>query len=318
VLVAGCGGKGDNEGGTPATDAASAQTAAATLRADLIARLADQTFLTGAAVAEAVRGGPGQPQFAAALDAAKANAGALARTVAAAYGAGPQGTLEELWREQADGFAAYATAKLAAKEADVQQALTTLDRLRTTIAATLAQAIGGLDRTKLAEDLRLQTQALIVASDALIAKDPNAYAQLGAAAARTPALAERLAVAIATDKPARYVASPDGPAAAMRGGLTARLVADSYLTLLRASATIRFGSDADTTRIAAGAADANTVALSHLLSSVYGEDAGQRMLRLWREQAALVGGYSKAKAREDDIAAPSAAWRCGAATSPAC
>jgi hypothetical protein len=306
LVAGGCGDDGGDDAGTPARGQGNAQAAAATLRSELARGMADQIYLTGDAIAEAVRSGPDKPQFAAALTATKANAGALAKTIAAPYGAGPQQRLTTILRKQVDGFAAYAKARIAADEDGVQKALAELDALRAEQAKVLAATISKLNRTDIAEDLRLQIQGLIGAADAIVAKEGDAYAELGEAAARAPLTAERLAGAIAADKSDRFVDKPDGPAASIRAGLTARLVADSYLTLLHSDALVRFESGSDTASKAAGAVDENVVAFTQLLSSVYGEDAGQSTLKLWRQQARLVVGYSRAKVRKDDIAARTA------------
>jgi hypothetical protein len=306
LLASGCGDDGGGDAGSPAVATGNAQSSAVALRAELTSRLTDDVYLSGIAVSEAVRSGPAQAQLTAAVAAAKASAAAFARTAGSADGSDAQGELADVGRRQVDALADYAKAKLANQEAGVQEALATLDTLRTEQAATLSQTIGKLDRTKLAEDLRLQIQALVGATDAIVAKEPDAYAELGEAAARAPVVAERLTDAIVADKSDRFAGEPDGPAAAIRANLTARLVADSYLTLLNANAIVRFGGDADTTARTAKATDENAVALSQLLSSVYGEDGGQRTLKLWRVQARLVTGYSRAKVRKDDIAARTA------------
>jgi len=306
VLASGCGDNGSDDAGTPASGAAAAQTAAATLRAELTTRLTDQIYLTAGAVAEAVRGGTDQPQFAAAVDAAKANAGALAATIAEVYGPGPQERLEGLWSQQVDAFAAYAKAKLVNDEAAVQKALADLDRGRAELAAGLTDTVGELARRDAAEELRVQIQALITAADGTLDKAAGAYTELADAGARAPVGAELIAKAIVSDKADRFDAEPDAAAAAMRAGLTGRLAADAYLMLLRANAIVRFGANSDSATAAAEAADANAVAFTQLLSSVYGEDAGQRALKLWRVQARLLAGYARAKVAKDDDAATAA------------
>ncbi len=306
LLVGGCGDDGDDDGGTPARAGAAAQGASAALRAQLVRAEADQIFLTGAAIAEAVRSGPDKAEFAAALTTAKTNAAELANAVMGAYGAGPAGELTTLLRKQIDGFGEYAKAELAQSDAAVQEALATLDELRADQARLLARTIGKLGRTDIAEDLRIQIQGLIGAADAIVAKEGDAYAELGEAAGRGPLTAERLAAAIAADKRDRYPEPTDGPAAATRAGLTSLLVADSYLALLHTNAIVRFGGDAETTRKAGRAADENAVAFAQWISSVYGEESSQRLLKQWRAQGRLVANYARAKVREDDIAARTA------------
>ena len=229
LLASGCGDNGDDDARAPTSGAGGAQTAAATLRANLTSRLVDGTYLTAGVVAEAVRGGTDQEPFTAAVDAAKANAGALAETIAGPYGPGPQAALETLGREQVDAFAEYAKAKLAKDEAAVQEALADLDRVRAELATSLAETVGKLSRRDAAEELRLQIQALITAAEDTLGKSARTYDALSTASDRAPVGAELLAKAIVSDKPDRFDAEPAGPAAAMRAGLTGRLSADAYL-----------------------------------------------------------------------------------------
>jgi hypothetical protein len=94
----------------------------------------------------------------------------------------------------------------------------------------------------------------------------------------------------------------DSGGAELRAGLTALLDEHVYLATLATSQAIN-GGDFEG---AAGALDANSVALSEAVGSVYGDDAAGAFLALWRAHIGFFVDYTQAVAGGDKAAADEA------------
>lgn len=310
--LAGCGsGSGGRSPATTSADGApiaSSDTGAAALRSRLTGLLTDHVYLVADAVSATVAGpagGTASPRADAATAALDANAVALANAVAAGDG-GLQRRFLGLWRAHDEDIVGYAKGRAAQDETAVQDALAKLDDDRLTFAALLAKSEPKLDKAKFAEDLKGHIETTAAAVDAIVAGAPDRAGTLAEAAAHMPSTAALLTEALVADHPDRFSGAADAGGAILRANLTGQLAGEAHLTLQAAEAAIADGARSPAVRRAAAAADANATLLSASISSVYGEQAGQDLLKLWRRRAAAFAAYTRAKLADDAGAASTA------------
>jgi hypothetical protein len=105
---------------------------------------------------------------------------------------------------------------------------------------------------------------------------------------------------------AASVASTETGAAELRATLTAGLQEHVYLAGIAISNGVQQGLDSAEFEAAAASLDKNSVALSEAIGSVYGADAGDQFLALWRDHIGFFVEYTKAKAEGDEQAAQAA------------
>ncbi|MBW3591503.1 MAG: copper amine oxidase, partial [Actinobacteria bacterium] len=91
----------------------------------------------------------------------------------------------------------------------------------------------------------------------------------------------------------------DTAASQLRSGLTSQLQEHVYLAGIAVNTGANAGLDSAEFEAAAGALDENSVALSEAITSVYGEDAGQQFLELWRKHIGFFVDYTEGKATDD-------------------
>ena len=125
------------------------------------------------------------------------------------------------------------------------------------------------------------------------AKDSTAL--LASAASHMPVTADVLAGAIVKQYPDKFSGEENSTSAQLRSGLTALLQEHVYLA---GNATGTALSGADNTKQVA-ALDANSVALSKAIASVYGDAAGTQFLELWRKHIGFFVDYTTGKATDD-------------------
>ena len=124
----------------------------------------------------------------------------------------------------------------------------------------------------------------------------DAPALLSAAASHMPMTANVLAGAIAKQFPEKFSGDTESGASALRSGLTALLQEHVYLAGIATGTALGGGDNA--TQVAA--LDANSVALSKAITSVYGDEAGTQFLALWRKHIGFFVDYTVGKATKDD------------------
>ena len=89
---------------------------------------------------------------------------------------------------------------------------------------------------------------------------------------------------------------PNAPASELRAGLTSLLQEHVYLAGIATGTALAGGELADP----AAALDENSVALSEAIASVYGEEAGETFLGLWRSHIDFFVNYTTAAAAGDE------------------
>ena len=93
----------------------------------------------------------------------------------------------------------------------------------------------------------------------------------------------------------------DTGAAALQRDLTSLLSGHEYLAGIALYTAVQAGGDLQdpTVRAAVGSLDANSKALADAVASVYGDDAGQKFLKLWRAHIGFFVDYTLGKATGD-------------------
>jgi hypothetical protein len=319
VLAAACGGDDDDTSasggdGTTTTeaagesmaagDAATVDTPAAELRASLTAMLQEHVYLAGAAIATAVGAGGDMtnPAVTSAVETLDANSVALSDAVGSVYGDDAGAQFLELWRKHIGFFVDYTLGGATGDTAKQDAAKAALDQYRQDFGAFLESATGGaagLTQQVVADNLQVHVNTLVAAVDAVLAGDPTVYTKLKEAASHMPMTAQALTAAIAEQN------DLDGdlasPASELRAGLTHLLQEHVYVAGLAINQAVADGGnlEAPATTDAVAALDANSVALSEGIGSVYGDEAAAQFLELWRKHIGFFVDYTLGGATGD-------------------
>ena len=277
-------------------------TQAATLRANLTALLESHVYLAGTATGAALRGDTAG--FTAAAKTLDANSVALSKAIGSVYGTPAETAFLDLWRKHIGFFVDYTQAKAAGDTAKADKAKADLDGYRADFGAFIASANPNLPKDAVAMELKPHVDSLLAAIDAQAAGDPTAYDKLAASAGLMPMTAQVLSGGIAKQFPDKVSGDPTSAGATLRANLTALLESHVYLAGTATGAALR-GDTAGFTA-AAKTLDANSVALSKAIGSVYGGSAETAFLDLWRKHIVFFVDYTQAKAAGDTAKAAKA------------
>ena len=290
-------------GTTPGSAVAMAATAtpAAELRATMTDLLVSHVYLAGIALQTAVQTGPTSPQTAAATEALDQNSMQIADAVGSVYGPEAGDQFLELWRKHIGFFVDYTVAKASGDDEAANIAKTALDGYLLDLGAFLAAANPNLTEDGVAEALVPHVDTLFAAIDLMVAKDPTAPSALRQAAAAMPPIAAVLTDAIVTQQELEGAA--DGDAAGLRAGLTTLLDEHVYLAGILVVTALATSPDSPEATAAAAALDENSVAFADAVGTIYGPEAGDQFLELWRKHIGFFVDYTVARATGDDEAA---------------
>ena len=134
--------------------------------------------------------------------------------------------------------------------------------------------------------------------DAQASRDyARAYAAERAATAHMKMIADPLAQAIVKQFPDKFVGEPQTPAAGLRTTLNVALREHAYLAAAATNAALG-GRDTEF-KAAAAALDGNSVDIAKAIGSVYGADAEQAFLPLWRRHIGFFVDYTVGVATHD-------------------
>jgi hypothetical protein len=280
------------------------ESGAAELRAGLTSLLQEHVYLAGASISAAVQAGGDleAPPVAAAVSTLDANSVALSEAIASVYGEDAGAQFLELWRKHIGFFVDYTLGGATGDQAKQDEAKAALDDYRADFGAFVDSATGGeLPADAVAENLQVHVDTLIVAIDAVLAGSPDVYAKLKEAAGHMPSTAAALAGAISAQMPDQFSGDAAAPASELRSGLTHLLQEHVYIAGLAINQAVADSGDlqAPATANAVAALDANSVALSEAIASVYGEDAGAQFLELWRKHIGFFVDYTLGGATDD-------------------
>jgi len=189
------------------TAAAGVDSPASELRATLTAGLQEHVYLAGIAINTAVGAGGNleDPAVESAVETLDGNSVALSEAVASVYGDEGGEQFLALWRAHIGFFVDYTLGKATGDQAKADEAKTKLDGYRAEFGAFIDSASDGeLPSDAVAAELGTHVQSLITAIDAVVAKSPDAFPKLQAAAAHMPMTAATLAGGIAAQMPDQF------------------------------------------------------------------------------------------------------------------
>jgi hypothetical protein len=279
-----------------AAPVATATTPAATLRTALNALLSEHVILAAAATGAALDGR--DAEFKAVAGALDANSVDIAKAIGSVYGTDAEQAFLPLWRRHI-GFAVDYTVGAATKDATRQQkAVDDLVAYAQDFGAFLGSANPNLPKSAVAELVTHHVVTLKAVIDAQASRDyARAYAAERAAAAHMKMIADPLAQAIVKQFPDKFVGEPQTPAAGLRTTLNVALREHAYLAAAATNAALG-GRDAEF-KAAAAALDGNSVDIAKAIGSVYGADAEQAFLPLWRRHIGFFVDYTVGVATQD-------------------
>ena len=277
-------------------DAPTSATPAAGLRVGLNALLSEHVYLAAAATNAALGGR--QPEFEAAAAALDANSVDVARAIGSVYGPDAEKAFLPLWRRHIGMVVDYTVGVATSDRARQDNAVNDLVGYTEDFGAFLSGANPNLPKSAVADLVRHHVLTLKAVIDAQAAKDQDrAFTALRTGAGHMQMIADPLAGAIVKQFPDRVAGASDTPAAALRTTLNLALREHVYLAAATTNAALG-GRDAEF-KAAAGALDANSVAIAKAIGSVYGADAEKAFLPLWRKHIGMVVDYTVGKATKD-------------------
>jgi len=276
----------------PATSA----TPAAALRTTLNALLGEHVILAAAATGAALDGR--QAEFKAAAGALDANSTDIARAIGSVYGADAEQAFLPLWRRHI-GFAVDYTLGVATKDQSKQQkAVADLLAYTQDFGAFLESANPNLPKSVVADLVKHHVVTLKEVIDAQASRDyARAYTAQRAATAHMAMIADPLTGAIVNQFPAKFGGNPQAPAASLRTVLNVALREHAYLAGAATNAAL--GERNDEFKAAAAALDGNSVDVAKAIGSVYGTEAEQAFLPLWRRHIGFFVDYTLGVAGKD-------------------
>ena len=277
-------------------NAPTAATPAAGLRVGLNALLSEHVYLAAAATSAALGGR--QKEFEAAAAALDANSVDVARAIGSVYGPDAEQAFLPLWRKHIGMVVDYTVGAATGDRARQEKAVNDLVGYTQDFGAFLSSANPTLPKAVVADLVKHHVLTLKAVIDAQAAKDQDrAYTALRAGAGHMQMIADPLAGAIVKQFPDKIAGAPDTPAASLRAVLNLALREHVYLASAATGAALG-GRDAEF-KAAAGALDANSVAIAKAIGSVYGPDAEKAFLPLWRKHIGMVVDYTVGKATND-------------------
>ncbi|GIV76925.1 MAG: hypothetical protein KatS3mg050_1319 [Litorilinea sp.] len=284
------------------TEASTAIMTAPQLRATLRNLLGEHVLLAASATNAALQGRTAE--FEAAAQALDGNSVDIAGTIEAVYGEEAGDAFLSLWRTHIGFFVDYTTGVATQDSARRDQALAALDGYADDFAAFLASANPEIDPEVVAANLREHVATLTAVIDAQGAVTPqatgdqqNAYMQLRKAYAHMDTTAAYLAGAIAAQFLEAFPGDAASPEADLRAVLTALLGEHTFLVGKSAAASL--AADTIGFEASAGALDENSQALAAAIGSLYGQEAGDAFLALWRKHIGFFLDYALALSAGD-------------------
>jgi hypothetical protein len=312
LLGAACGGSADDNANTSASgrgnnDAAMTTGAAAQSAPDVTAGapalvqsltnlLDSHVYLAAIAVEQAVlTKSTSSPEFKAAATALDGNSVDLADAITSVYGQDAGDQFLELWRKHIGFFVDYTEGRLTGNEGQERKALTALENYKEDFSAFLAKATGGeLSAEAGAEALQAHVDSLIRVINSVVDGSGNPFDLLYTAATEhMPHTAAALAGAIVAQYPEKFEGSVDSAGSVLQQTLTDQLDGHVYLAAIAVEqAVLTKSTSSPQFKAAATALDRNSVDLSKSIESVYGPEAGDQFLELWRKHIGFFVDYT--------------------------
>lgn len=297
VLGAACGDDDDGEatqGGaevTTTTAPVGAETPAAVARTNLHGLLQEHVFLAADASGAALAGRTADFQaIAATLD---ANSNALTARMSSMLGTEFGQGFDPLWKKHIDFFVDYVEGTAAKDQAKRDKAMLDLVAYTTDFGKFIG---GALEDPNLAADavaglLKTHVLGLKDLVDAQAAKDfPRAWELTREGAQHMAAIAKPLAVSIALKSQEKVKGDPASPAANVLDALNSALREHVYLAADATGAAL--GGRAEEFTAAAASLDGNSNAITELMTSIFGAEAGKAFDPLWKKHITFFVDYT--------------------------
>jgi hypothetical protein len=250
-----------------------------------------------AAATNAALGGR-QPEFEAAAAALDANSVDVAKAIGSVYGPDAEKAFLPLWRKHIGMVVDYTAGAATPDRARQQKAVSDLVAYTQDFGAFLAGANPNLPKPVVAELVQHHVLTLKAVIDAPAARDQDrAFTALRVGAGHMQTVADPLAGAIVKQFPDRFAGAAEAPAGALRTALNLALREHVHLAAAATGAALG-GRDAEF-KAAAGALDANSVAVAKAIGSIYGPEAEKAFPPLWRKHIGMVVDYTVGKATGD-------------------
>ena len=277
---------------------AMAATPASTLRMSLNALFSEHLILATAATGAALDGR--EAEFTAAASALDANSVDIAKAIGSVYGQDAEQAFLPLWRRHI-GFAVDYTVGVATKDQVKQQkAVNDLIAYTQDFGAFLQSANPNLPKSVVADLVKHHVVTLKEVIDAQASKDyARAYTAERAATAHMQMIADPLTGAIVKQFPGQFAGNPESAAASLR--TTLNLALREHVYLAGAATNAALGGRDGEFKAAAGALDTNSVDIAKAIGSVYGQDAEQAFLPLWRRHIGFFVNYTVGVATKDQV-----------------
>ena len=278
---------------------------AAALSQTLTDLLDSHVFLASIAVSTGLTAGLDSPEFEAAAATLDQNSQDLAGAIESVYGAEAGDAFLKLWRQHIGFFVDYTAGKATKDDAKANKALKALENYKKDFSEFLDTATGGeLPADAASDALQMHVDSLIDAIDAAVAGDPKVFDKIyEAATGHMPMTASALAGAITAQFPDKFPGSVDDPGAVLQQTLTDLLDSHVFLASIAVSTGLTAGLDSPEFEAAAATLDQNSQDLAGAIESVYGAEAGDAFLKLWRQHIGFFVDYTAGKATKDDAKA---------------
>jgi hypothetical protein len=272
-------------------------TAAADLRKLLNLLLSEHAVLASQATGAALGGRTAE--FEAAAAALDENSVELSQAVGSVYGPEAEEAFLDLWRAHIGFFVDYTNGVAMDDQAMQDKAVDDLIGYTQDFGAFLNSANPNLPKETVAELVQEHVLSLKAVVDAQAAGDqPGAYTAVREAYHHMAMIADPLAGAIVAQFPDKFdETATDTSAADLR--TTLNLLLAEHVTLASGATGGALGGRTDEFEAAAAALDANTVELSQAIGSVYGPEAGEAFLPLWRAHIGFFVDYTNGVAMDD-------------------
>jgi hypothetical protein len=283
----------------PVTEGVTSMSGAGDLRVALNALLGEHALLALNATDAALRGS--DAEFQAAAAALDENSVAISNAIGSVYGQDAGDAFLALWRTHIGFFVDYTTGVATNDQAMKNQAVADLTTYIGDFSAFLAGANPNLTVDAVSGLLGPHVSTLASTVDAQAAGDyVTAYANLRASYAHTQMIADALANAIALQFPDQFTGDALSPAVDLRVAVNNLLAEHTFIASMATKAAL--GGRSDEFEAAAASLDENSVALGGAIGSVYGEDAGNAFLELWRTHIGFFVDYTNGVATNDQAA----------------
>jgi hypothetical protein len=281
-------------------------TPAAALRSGLTGLLEDHVWLAGNALDTAVRKGGNlkDPSVKGAVAALDANSVDLSKAIGSVFPAAEKPFLAS-WRQHIGFFVNYTLGQATKNTAMVTKAKSDLNGYRTAFGQLINSVVPSLPAAAVADELKPHVQTLLDAIDADVAGKSNYQALLTTAADHMIMTADVLAGGIAKTK--NLAGAVDGTASTTRATLTGQLDDHVWLAGNALDTAVQKGGNLKAPAVAGAVAalDANSVALSKTVGSVY-PTAEKPFLASWRQHIGFFVNYTLGQATKNTAMAAKA------------